>query len=68
MVNRLINEKKANKNNKEENSNLFGSIEDSLREKFKTKVYVKGKYEKGAFVIEYFNKDDFERILNILFE
>lgn len=68
LVNRLVNEKKANKNNKEENSNLFGSIEDSLREKFKTKVYVKGKYEKGAFVIEYFNKDDFERILNILFE
>jgi ParB family chromosome partitioning protein len=68
LVTKLINEKKANKNNKEEASNLFGSIEDSLREKFKTKVYVKGKYEKGAFVIEYFNKDDFERILNILFE
>ncbi|MFH1222941.1 MAG: ParB/RepB/Spo0J family partition protein [Pseudomonadota bacterium] len=45
---------------------LFDSIEDNLREKFKTKVYVKGKYEKGAFVVEYFNKDDFERILEIL--
>ena len=68
LVNRLVNEKKVNKNNKEGDSNLFGSIEDSLREKFKTKVCVKGKYEKGSFVIEYFNKDDFERILNILFE
>ncbi len=68
LVNRLINGKKVNKNNKEADSNLFGSIEDSLREKFKTKVCVKGKYEKGSFVIEYFNKDDFERILNILFE
>ena len=68
LANKLINEKKTNKNNKEEASNLFGSIEDSLREKFKTKVYVKGRYEKGSFVIEYFNKDDFERILNILFE
>lgn len=68
LVNKLLNEKKTNKNNKEEDSNLFSSIEDSLREKFKTKVCVKGKYEKGSFVIEYFNKDDFERILNILFE
>lgn len=47
---------------------LFSSIEDNLREKFKTKVCIKGQYEKGSFVIEYFNKDDFERILGILFE
>ncbi len=46
---------------------LFTAIEDNLREKFKTKVCVKGRYEKGSFVIEYFNKDDFEGILGILF-
>jgi len=68
LVDRLINDKKTNKNNKEDALNLFDSIEDSLREKFKTKVQVKGKYEKGSFVINYFSKDDFERILNILFE
>jgi len=48
--------------------NMFDSLEDNLREKFKTKVKIDGKYEKGKFVIEYFNKDDFERILAILFE
>lgn len=48
--------------------NLFDSIEDNLRGRFKTKVHVKGKYERGSFVIEYFSKDDFERILGILFE
>jgi ParB family chromosome partitioning protein len=68
LVDRLINDKKASKNNKEDNLHLFDSIEDSLREKFKTKIQVKGKYEKGSFVINYFSKDDFERILNILFE
>jgi len=68
LVDRLVNNKKTNKNNKEDALNLFDSIEDSLREKFKTKVMVKGKYEKGSFVINYFSKDDFERILNILFE
>jgi len=47
---------------------LFDSIEDNLRERFKTKIHVKGKYEKGSFIIEYYSKDDFERILGILFE
>ena len=68
LVDRLISNKKTNKNNKEAALSLFDSIEDSLRERFKTKVQVKGKYEKGSFVINYFSKDDFERILNILFE
>ena len=68
LVNRILNDKKSNKNNKEASVNLFDSIEDNLRVKFKTKVQVKGKYEKGSFVINYFSKDDFERILNILFE
>jgi len=68
LVDTLINENKANKNNKKEALSLFDSIEDSLRERFKTKVQVKGKYEKGSFVINYFSKDDFERILSILFE
>jgi ParB family transcriptional regulator, chromosome partitioning protein len=68
LIDRLINDKKTNKNNKDASLSLFDSIEDSLRERFKTKVQVKGKYEKGSFVINYFSKDDFERILSILFE
>lgn len=45
---------------------VFNSVEENLREKFKTKVSVKGKYEKGKFVIEYYSKEDFERILAMI--
>jgi ParB family chromosome partitioning protein len=69
LVNRV---KKARKSNNIKlvgsRETMFDAIEDNLREKFKTKVRIDGKYEKGKFVIEYFNKDDFERILSILFE
>lgn len=71
----LVNRIKAPKSKKtqqdlsaKKGETMFSSIEDNLREKFKTKAYIKGRYEKGAFVIEYFNKEDFERILGILFE
>ena len=57
--------KKSNNINKKED--LFNSIEDNLRQKFHTKVNIKGSYEKGSFVIEYFNKEDFERILGLFF-
>ncbi|HOW16189.1 MAG TPA: ParB/RepB/Spo0J family partition protein [bacterium] len=56
--------KVSNINKKED---LFNSIEDNLRQKFHTKVNIKGSYEKGSFVIEYFNKEDFERILGLFF-
>lgn len=49
-------------------SGIFDTIVDSLRERFKTKVNIKGKYDKGKFVIEYYNKDDFDRILSMLYE
>ena len=69
LVNRMKNAKKTNNINiVNERETMFDSIEDNLREKFKTKIRIDGKYEKGKFVIEYFNKDDFERILAILFE
>ncbi|MCX6112194.1 MAG: ParB/RepB/Spo0J family partition protein [Proteobacteria bacterium] len=69
----LVNKAKNAKNHNniksvEGREGVFNSIEDNLREKFKTKVHIDGRYEKGKFVIEYFNKDDFERILSILFE
>lgn len=56
---------KTAQNRKEE---MFSSIEDNLRQKFHTKINIKGTYDKGSFVIDYFNKEDFERILGILFE
>ena len=70
LVNRIKtpkNTKTLNQLSGKKGEGLFTSIEDNLREKFKTKVHVKGRYEKGSFVIDYFNKDDFERILGILF-
>lgn len=69
LVNRMKDSKKANSiKSVNKRESMFDSIEDNLREKFKTKIRIDGKYEKGKFVIEYFNKDDFERILAILFE
>lgn len=69
LVNRIKDSKKVNNiKSVQRRESMFDSIEDNLREKFKTKIRIDGKYEKGKFVIEYFNKDDFERILAILFE
>jgi ParB family transcriptional regulator, chromosome partitioning protein len=69
LVNKIKNAKKpSNIKSVKNRESMFDAIEDNLREKFKTKVRIDGKYEKGKFVIEYFNKDDFERILSILFE
>jgi ParB family transcriptional regulator, chromosome partitioning protein len=67
-VNRLKNDKNKTSNKKTEKEEMFYAIEDNLRNKFKTKVKIDGKYDKGKFVIEYFNKEDFERILSIFFE
>lgn len=67
-INRLKNSKNNSSKKKIEKEDMFYAIEDNLRNKFKTKVKIDGKYDKGKFVIEYFNKEDFERILSIFFE
>jgi ParB family transcriptional regulator, chromosome partitioning protein len=60
------NENKKVKTNNKTKTTVFNSVEENLREKFQTKVSVKGKYEKGKFIIEYYSKDDFERILAMI--
>ncbi len=42
------------------------AVEDSLKLKFGTKARIKGSYKKGKIVIEYYNREDFERILELL--
>jgi ParB family chromosome partitioning protein len=42
------------------------SLEDKFKHLFGTKVNIKGSYKKGKIIIEYYNKEDFERIIDIL--
>ncbi len=42
------------------------NLEDKLKHFFGTKVNIRGSYKKGKIIIEYYNKEDFERILDVL--
>jgi len=42
------------------------SIEDSLKLKFGTKARIKGTHKKGKIEIEYYTKEEFERIMELL--
>lgn len=42
------------------------SIEQKFIEKLGTKVQIKGDLNKGSIVIDYFNKDDLERLFNLI--
>jgi ParB family chromosome partitioning protein len=42
------------------------SVENKLKIRFGTKVSIKGGYKKGSIQIEYYNPEDFERIIEIL--
>ncbi len=44
----------------------FRAIEDKLKHFFGTKVKIKGKHKKGKIEIEYYSKEEFERILELL--
>lgn len=44
----------------------FKAIEEKLKHFFGTKVRIKGKYKKGKIEIEYYSKEEFERILELL--
>jgi ParB family chromosome partitioning protein len=44
----------------------FDHLLEGLRKKFATKINVEGRADKGRVVIEFFSRDDFERIYEIL--
>lgn len=52
------------KKKKNEKSPFLYDIEQKLTYKFNTKVEIKGNLNKGKIIIEYFSKEDLEKILN----
>lgn len=65
-VSRLISKKSKSTTSK--TNTMFSDIEDNLRNKLKTKVKISGKENKGKIVINYYNKQEFERLYNTLCE
>ncbi|HPI02704.1 MAG TPA: hypothetical protein PKZ78_02605, partial [Candidatus Goldiibacteriota bacterium] len=48
-----------------DNSAEMKDIEKEMKFKLGTKVMIKGSYKRGKIEIEYYNKEDFERILQV---
>jgi len=44
----------------------YGDIEEMLREALKTKVHVTFKRNKGKLIIEFYSKDDLEKLVELL--
>ena len=63
--NKGIDDKKPEK--KEEHDFLYKEIEDHMKETFGTKVFIRNKKNnKGKIEIEYYSKEDLERIIDML--
>ena len=45
---------------------LFLALEDKMKKAFLTKVQIKGTETKGKIVIDYYSKDDLDRIYDII--
>jgi len=55
-------EKKASRRKTEE----FDHLLEDLRKRFSTKIHIEGRADKGRVVLEFFSRDDFERIYDLL--
>jgi ParB family chromosome partitioning protein len=44
----------------------FDHLLEDLRKRFATKIHIEGKADKGRVVLEFFSRDDFERIYDLL--
>ena len=44
----------------------FEHLLEDLRKRFATKIHIEGKADKGRVVLEFFSRDDFERIYDLL--
>lgn len=58
--------KKASENNSAKKKNTLRTYEQKFIEFFGTKVSLKGDFKKGTIAIDYFNQEDFSRILELL--
>lgn len=65
-VKSLLNEKKPNKKKEKKRIPEFDIIEDNMRMVMGTKVKINGNDKKGKIEIDYYNRDDLERIIAIL--
>ena len=46
----------------------YGDIEESLRGLLQTKVHVTARKNRGKVIIEYYSRDDLDRILDLIFQ
>lgn len=58
--------KKSAASTKEERDPNYVAMEEKLRNHFGTKVQMKGDFDKGSISIEYYNRDDLDRVYNII--
>lgn len=65
-VKSLLNERKPNKKKEKKRIPEFDIIEDNMRMVMGTKVKINGNDKKGKIEIDYYNRDDLERIIAIL--
>ena len=58
--------KKTGKKKVEQRDPDLIDVETKIIEKLRTKVQIKGNYEKGAIEISYYSKDDFDRVFDLI--
>ncbi|MFD0590213.1 ParB/RepB/Spo0J family partition protein [Paenibacillus sp. GCM10027627] len=56
----------ANKQKQKKKDPYIDHVEEMLREQFKTTVKIKGQKDKGRIELQYYNKQDLERLLELL--
>lgn len=68
LIKSLLQEKKEKKKNPvdEELKRYLGTLEKKLSDSLGTKVTISNKKNRGKIEIEYYNNDDFERIMNLI--
>lgn len=67
LVKKLLKPSPAKKEKTDEHDFLYQEIEENMKQKFGTKVYINHKKNnKGKIEIEYYSQDDLERIIEIL--
>lgn len=67
LVKKLLKPSPAKKEKTDEHDFLYQEIEENMKQKFGTKVYINHKKNnKGKIEIEYYSQDDLERIIEML--
>ena len=62
------NKRKEVKKKKAQRNSSFTFVEETLRDVLKTKVNITYRKNKGKIIIEFYSKDDLERIMSIFSE